>query len=145
MKVGELAARTGVSVRSLRYYEEIGLLTPRRTSANHRVYTAEHEAIVLQIQELFRAGSCSAVIHDLLPALSDPVRDDQALLTSLSTARTRLESEKHAIDAEIIALQQLGIRLGLAPDTHVRAEDGAHDSPESTQAAAFDHRDRRLR
>jgi DNA-binding transcriptional MerR regulator len=32
MRIGELAARTGVSVRALRYYEEQELLAPERTS-----------------------------------------------------------------------------------------------------------------
>ena len=31
MQIGELSARTGASVRMLRYYEEQGLLEPRRT------------------------------------------------------------------------------------------------------------------
>jgi DNA-binding transcriptional MerR regulator len=39
-KVGDLAAETGVSVRALHYYEEIGLLVPSgRTAAGHRVYS----------------------------------------------------------------------------------------------------------
>lgn len=38
-KVGDLAERTGVTVRTLRYYEEIGLLEPcARTDAGHRLY-----------------------------------------------------------------------------------------------------------
>ena len=41
-KVGELARRTGLSVRTLRYYDEIGLLAPsRRSEGGHRLYTAE--------------------------------------------------------------------------------------------------------
>lgn len=38
-KIGELAAASGVTVRTLRYYEEVGLLTPSmRTPAGHRLY-----------------------------------------------------------------------------------------------------------
>ncbi|NDK31816.1 MerR family transcriptional regulator [Nesterenkonia haasae] len=145
MRVGELAAQTGVSVRSLRYYEEKGLLAPERTSAGHRVYCAEDETRVLQIQELFEAGFCSSVIQELLPALVDPNRNDQALAASLAAARIRLESEKQAIDAELEALEQLSARLGLAPHMHVRSDDGPHDSTRRPQTAPFDHRDRRLR
>lgn len=39
MKVGELAERAGLTVRTLHHYDEIGLLTPRRrTAAGHRLY-----------------------------------------------------------------------------------------------------------
>ncbi|TVU59258.1 MerR family DNA-binding transcriptional regulator [Paenarthrobacter nitroguajacolicus] len=38
MRIGELSTRTGVSVRSLRYYEQQLLVEPQRTSAGHRIY-----------------------------------------------------------------------------------------------------------
>lgn len=38
MKIGELSKLTGVSVRSLRYYEEQGLLTPARMINHYREY-----------------------------------------------------------------------------------------------------------
>jgi MerR family transcriptional regulator, thiopeptide resistance regulator len=42
LKVGELAERTGLTVRTLHYYEEIGLLVPsHRSGAGHRLYTAD--------------------------------------------------------------------------------------------------------
>lgn len=119
MRIGELAARTGVSVRSLRYYEQQGLLDPERTAAGHRVYTADHQAHVLQIQELFQAGFCSSVIQDLLPALTRPEQDEAVLRDALAAAHARLESEKRSIEAELEELGRLRDRLGLAPDTHV--------------------------
>jgi len=39
MKIGELAAQTGVSVRSLRYYESQGLITPVRKANGYREYS----------------------------------------------------------------------------------------------------------
>jgi DNA-binding transcriptional MerR regulator len=42
IKVGELAERTGLTVRTLHYYEEIGLVVPsHRSAAGHRLYSAE--------------------------------------------------------------------------------------------------------
>ena len=145
MRIGELADRTGVSVRSLRYYEQQGLLAPLRTPAGQRIYAAEHETFVRQIQALLDAGFCSAVIRDLLPALVDPRKNRELLRTSLGAAQGRLESEKHSIEVELIALQHLGHELGLAPDTHVNVQDQGHDSSPASQATSFDHRDRRLR
>lgn len=67
--IGELSARTGVSARSLRYYEEQGLLAPGRTAAGHRRFDAEAVDRVLLIQRLFAAGLTSAEIAPLLPPL----------------------------------------------------------------------------
>ncbi|MBW5448578.1 MerR family DNA-binding transcriptional regulator [Cohnella sp. CFH 77786] len=39
MKIGELADRTGVSIRSLRYYEQQGLLAPLRQENGYREYS----------------------------------------------------------------------------------------------------------
>ncbi|UFU01970.1 MerR family transcriptional regulator [Ruania suaedae] len=146
MRVGELARRTGVSVRSLRYYENQGLLAPSRSAAGQRIYGTEHETIVGEIQELFRAGFCSSVIRELLPALTAPVKDTALLGQALTSARERLTSEKRAIDAELLRLEQWRDRWGLAPDTHVSVQDERHDdTDESSPPAPPDHRDRRLR
>ncbi|KXO91329.1 MerR family transcriptional regulator [Tsukamurella pseudospumae] len=71
MRIGELAERTGVSVRSLRYYEEKGLLASARTAAGQRVYTEQAVDRVVRIQELFAAGLASGVIEQLLPCIHD--------------------------------------------------------------------------
>lgn len=52
-RVGELASRTGLSVRALHHYDEIGLLTPSlRTPAGHRLYQQSDVARLQQIQSL---------------------------------------------------------------------------------------------
>lgn len=43
MRVGELSRRTGASVRSLRYYEECGLLASERAASGQRHYSAPPE------------------------------------------------------------------------------------------------------
>jgi DNA-binding transcriptional MerR regulator len=40
MKIGELSRLTGASIRSLRYYEEMGLITPTRMENGYREYNA---------------------------------------------------------------------------------------------------------
>jgi DNA-binding transcriptional MerR regulator len=37
-KIGELAQRTGLTVRTLHHYDEIGLLSAQRAEGGHRVY-----------------------------------------------------------------------------------------------------------
>ncbi len=57
LKVGDLARRTGLSVRTLHHYDEIGLLRPAgRTSSGHRLYGAEEVGRLQQIASLRRIG-----------------------------------------------------------------------------------------
>lgn len=56
MRIGELAERAGTSSRSLRYYEQQGLLTTRRTANGHRDYDESDLRLVHQIRELLAIG-----------------------------------------------------------------------------------------
>jgi len=57
LKVAAVARRTGVSVRTLHYYEEIGLLSPSgRTSSGHRLYTQREIQRLQQIRSLQQLG-----------------------------------------------------------------------------------------
>lgn len=57
MTIGELAKRVGVSNRTLRYYDEIGLLAPSRHSpAGYRLYGAGDVARLQQIRSLRQLG-----------------------------------------------------------------------------------------
>lgn len=71
MRIGELAGRTAVSVRSLRYYEEQELLASGRTAGGHREYEERAVDRVIRIQELFAAGLSSTVVRELLPCMRD--------------------------------------------------------------------------
>ena len=56
-KIGELARRTGLSVRTLHYYDEIGLLSPsHHTEAGHRLYTDDDIVRLQQIRSLQQLG-----------------------------------------------------------------------------------------
>ncbi|HSY47761.1 MAG TPA: MerR family transcriptional regulator [Thermoanaerobaculia bacterium] len=56
-RVGEVAKRTGVSVRTLHWYEEIGLLSPsQRSEAGHRLYAAEDLGRLQRIRSLRQLG-----------------------------------------------------------------------------------------
>ncbi len=57
LKVGELAKRTGLTVRTLHHYDEIGLLKPSlRTEAGHRLYDADDVARLQKIVLLRQLG-----------------------------------------------------------------------------------------
>jgi len=75
MRIGELASRTGVSVRSLRYYEEQGLLSSSRSASGQRHYTEGEVERVAFIQALYAAGLSSRTIAELLPCVDTPSED----------------------------------------------------------------------
>lgn len=56
MRVGELARRTGTTVRALRYYESAGLVVPRRLGNGYREYDPVAVRLVEQIRELTALG-----------------------------------------------------------------------------------------
>jgi len=55
MNIGQLARKLGLSTRTIRHYEQIGLLSPaRRTSAGYRVYDEEDLVRLQQIRYLLQ-------------------------------------------------------------------------------------------
>jgi MerR family transcriptional regulator, thiopeptide resistance regulator len=57
LKVGELAKRTGLTIRALHHYDEIGLLKPSlHTDSGHRLYTLRDLARLQQIVSLRQLG-----------------------------------------------------------------------------------------
>ncbi|SDG33389.1 DNA-binding transcriptional regulator, MerR family [Sinosporangium album] len=56
MHIGELAERAGVSTRTLRYYESLGLVTAHRAVNGYRVYGDDHLRLVQQIRALQECG-----------------------------------------------------------------------------------------
>jgi DNA-binding transcriptional MerR regulator len=66
-QVGDLARQTGLSVRTLHYYEEVGLLTPScRTEAGHRLYSEADVARLQQIKSLRQLGFSLEEVRDCL-------------------------------------------------------------------------------
>lgn len=67
-KVGELARATGLTIRALHHYDEIGLLVPARTESGHRVYGPA------EVERLYRVLALRGVgmaLDDIAAALDD--------------------------------------------------------------------------
>ncbi|MGW4533375.1 MerR family transcriptional regulator [Nocardia sp. NPDC004340] len=102
MRIGELAKRTGVSDRSLRYYEEQGLLVADRTPGGQRDYPELAVDRVIHIQELFAAGLNSKKIFEILPCMRDV--DGGANERATPELVDELRSERDRIDRTIADL-----------------------------------------
>jgi len=56
MRIGELGSRAGVSTRTLRHYEELGLLEARRRANGYRDYDERDLQVVTEIRSLVELG-----------------------------------------------------------------------------------------
>lgn len=81
-KVGQLARLTGLTVRTLHHYDQVGLLCPSaRTPSGHRLYDDQDVRRLYRIVALRELGLPLEVIGDLLtgePDLADLLRDHLA-------------------------------------------------------------------
>ncbi|WP_435061267.1 MerR family transcriptional regulator [Amycolatopsis thermoflava] len=108
MRIGELAEATGVSTRSLRYYEEQGLIRSSRTPGGWRDFDSSMVERVVLIQHLFAAGLCSATINELLPCLEAPPEERTGVLEELLAQQAeRLEAKRRDIERELDILRAL--------------------------------------
>ncbi|WP_445442380.1 MerR family transcriptional regulator [Clavibacter sp. km1a] len=98
MRIGELAKRTGVPPRMLRYYEEQGLISPQRLDNGYRDYGDYLVDRVNKIRGLADAGIPSRIIIDILPCLDQPqtivVRNAEPGLRDLLTRERDRMAEK---------------------------------------------------
>jgi DNA-binding transcriptional MerR regulator len=71
LQIGQLAERVGVSTKSIRYYEQLGLLPkPFRSQGGYRLYRADDEERLRFISATRRAGFTLGEIKEIL-ALRD--------------------------------------------------------------------------
>jgi DNA-binding transcriptional MerR regulator len=78
MHIGEVAARTDLSVRSLRHWEEVGLLTPSgRTDGGFRLYTDGDVEKILAIRRMKPLGFSLDEMKDALAHL-EALREPEA-------------------------------------------------------------------
>jgi DNA-binding transcriptional MerR regulator len=72
MQIGEVADRVGLSLRTVRYYEEVGLLSaPSRTEGGFRLYGAEHIDQLKLIKQMKPLGLSIEEMRTLLRARED--------------------------------------------------------------------------
>lgn len=97
MRIGELARRTHVPPRLLRYYEEQGLLTSDRQANGYRDYPEQVVDRVIQIRGLLDAGLPTKIIGQILPYLGNPCTihvtgATQELIASLECYRAQMDA-----------------------------------------------------
>lgn len=112
MRIGELAQRTGASIRSVRYYEECGLLAPTRSASGQRRYEEPDVARLTLIRQLLAAGLGTAAIDEVLPCMAEPSAQTSLLTARLVQERDRLTEE---IDQRVATREALTRIIDAAP------------------------------
>ncbi|MEK8106010.1 MerR family transcriptional regulator [Micromonospora sp. M12] len=113
MRVGELARRTGTTVRALRYYESAGLVVPRRLGNGYREYDAIAVRLVAQIRELMALGLTVEETRPFVESIAGGFDDTDVCAAAVATYRStitnlqerigRLTAQRDALDARLDA------------------------------------------
>jgi DNA-binding transcriptional MerR regulator len=100
MKIGQVAEQTGLSIHTLRYYEQIGLVSPiTREETGHRVYSEDD---VYQIMFVIRLRSAGMPIADVKRYVELAQRGDETIVERLNL----LEAHRAAVEQSIEELQE---------------------------------------
>ncbi|MFE6225798.1 MerR family transcriptional regulator [Streptomyces sp. NPDC057854] len=110
MRIGELARRTGMSARSLRHYEQAGLLSSTRAANGYRVYEEGAVVRVANIRYLLDAGLTLDDIAAFRSCLDGDLPSVPPSAAGLEIARERLA----VLDARIAAQTAARDRLAAA-------------------------------
>lgn len=110
MKIGELAKSTGLSVRALHHYDEMGLLKPSmRTQSGHRIYT---ENDILRLHKIISLKQLDLPLEQVGEIIGQPV----------SFIQETLDRQLEKLESEIEQKQVIHRRIRAASD-YVRLKD----------------------
>ena len=114
LKVSELAERTGVPATTLRYYEQHGLLSPRRSAAGYRLFDDETvdqlrfiataKGLGLSLDDIrvllgpWRREGCREVQRALAPMLEQRCTEARGQITALQEFTARLDEARRVLD-----------------------------------------------
>ncbi len=123
LKIGEVAQMSGLSVKTIRYYEDIGLLAPtvERSSTGYRLF---HVQVLKRLAFIKRAQSLGLSLEEIKPLLA---RHDQGELPC-PEVKQQLQSKIQAIATQIEALKTRQIELQTIVDLWQEEPSNYHPS-----------------
>jgi len=108
-RIGELAQRAGVTVRTVRYYEELGILEPsNRTGTRHRRYGDRDLVRLRRVQQLKAYGLSLGEIREIFELAREDPSGEKSRLRLLSRYRQKsreAEQRKLRLEAYIAELE----------------------------------------
>lgn len=104
MRIGEAAERLGVTPRTIKYYEELGLLSPERSTGRYREYDEEDLERVDRVRHMQQLGYSLAAIREVIKYRRQ-VDDDgcrRLALDDLESVASSLERQLEEIRTRIV-------------------------------------------
>ena len=101
MKIGDVAARTEVAPRLIRYYEQQGLLSASRSANGYRSYTEADVDRVARVAGLVQAGIPTRLVRVLLEAEEAHARDEPTCPIAVAE---QLADELEGLESRIACL-----------------------------------------
>ncbi|MEX0667113.1 MAG: MerR family transcriptional regulator [Acidimicrobiia bacterium] len=123
-QIGEVADRVGLSLRTIRYYEEVGLVIPSgRSDGGFRLYTdpdIERLRLIKALKPIGMSLEAMAELLEVRDQLADPGREDKAdigarldqLLDQGREACNQLEARVDAARQALAGLETAGGPVG---------------------------------
>ncbi|WP_337926714.1 MerR family transcriptional regulator [Paenibacillus caui] len=101
--IGEFSDKTGVSIRTLHYYDEIGLLTPlKHPTTGHRIYRKED---ILSLQKIVSFKFLGYSLEQIMEMVRLS-QFDSGLLESLRMQKGLFEEKKAHIESALKAVNR---------------------------------------
>jgi DNA-binding transcriptional MerR regulator len=113
VKIGEVADLLATSVRTIRYYEEEGLVVPVRSAGGTRLYTRRHVERLRAVLRLTREGYSIELIKALATARERCRTGDE----SRKAVGGQLDEILAGIDAQLVRLHALRAQIDAARET----------------------------
>ncbi|WP_328994861.1 MerR family transcriptional regulator [Kribbella sp. NBC_01245] len=107
MRISDLAARAGVTVKAVRYYESQGLLKPEREANGYRTYGDHDVVVVREVKALLSLGLTAEQTYPFIECLRAGNDRADVCPASLTAYRTRIAE----VDARIAELSDLRAKL----------------------------------
>jgi DNA-binding transcriptional MerR regulator len=116
MQIGEVASRTGLSLRTIRFYEEVGILTASRSQGGFRLFCEADVQRLLLVRQMKPLGFSVEEMRELLAALdavSDVTRSSvhPSMVERLAHFQSRVREQVAAMRAQVAAAEMFAAEL----------------------------------
>lgn len=119
-QIGEVTERVGLSLRTVRYYEEVGLVVPpERTAGGFRLYTEDDIERLIMAKELKPLGFSLDEVRTILDLITQ-AEDDEDLTaeqrTALAEFAARAGERYDKLRSQVAAADRIARRVARAAD-----------------------------
>lgn len=105
--ISDLADELDISTRTIRFYEEKGLISPKRTKGNHRIYNKRDRTRLKLILRGKRLGYSLDEISEMIGMADFDMDEEQQLIKALQYGKLKLKEINSRMEELQILKQEL--------------------------------------